>query len=177
MNVSGVIAAIPKMDAKERRTLRDRATAWVEGGSKDQADAAKVVLEALDDAEKREGEELVRHIAGLDKAQRVVEAFTKAPLSDHERHVVQVLLDNPGFSSEALTQQAGWGGQAWHMHFGELCRDRVRLLWPAPFEESRSSDFYSGILADFDSGTRGFTMKPEAVEGFRRIGVAPRDKR
>lgn len=50
--------------------------------------------------------------ANLDKVQRVVEAFTKHPLTEHERQVVQLMLDNPGLSSEALTREAGWRGQA-----------------------------------------------------------------
>lgn len=111
--------------------------------------------------------------ANLDKVQRVVEAFTKHPLTEHERQVVQLMLDNPGLSSEALTREAGWRGQAWHMHFGRLSRARGHLLWPAPYEESRCADFYSGILAEFDTETRGFTMKPDAVSGFRRIGLTP----
>ena len=59
------------------------------------------------------------------------------------------------------------------MHFGGLCRARDHLLWPAPYEESRCADFYSGILAEFDTETRGFTMKPDAVSGLRRIGLTP----
>lgn len=106
------------------------------------------------------------------RAQRVAEAFTRVPLSEHERRVVQTLLDNPGASSEALTRAVGWGGQVWHTHFGKLCRARAHLLWPAPYEEKRKADFFSGILADFDPRTRGFTMKPEAVAGFRRIGLS-----
>jgi len=45
------------------------------------------------------------------------------------------------------------------------------LLWPAPWAEHRGKDFYSGILADCAEKTNRFTMKPEAVEGFRRIGL------
>ena len=171
MEVDKIIRAIPAMDKDQRRTLRDRAAAWDAEGKAGRAADAQSVLEALDAAEVMEREQVTRHVANLDKTQRVVEAFTRPELTEHERRVVQLLLDNPGLSSEALTREAGWGGQAWHLHFGLLCRARGHLLWPAPFEESRSADFFSGILADFDPETRGFTMKPEAVQGFRQLGL------
>ncbi len=92
-------------------------------------------------------------------------------MSETERRVVRVLLDNPDQSSEFLTAQCGWQGHAWQMHFGTMCRNREDLLWPAPFEPKRTAPFYCGILADFDETTRGFTLKPAAAEGFRRLGL------
>ena len=168
-----VIQAIPKMGVEERHILRKRATAWLKSGSKEQAAGAKAALEALEAVETREREDLVRHVESLDKTQRVAEAFQRVPLSEHERRVVLALLDYPGQSSEALSKSLGWEGQAWQLHFGTLCKERRHLLWSGPYEERRRAEFSAGILADFDSETRRFTMKPEAVEGFRRIGLKP----
>ena len=111
--------------------------------------------------------------ADPEKVARIVRAFQDPPPSKTERRVIQVLLENPGQSSAFLTSKCGWRGQSWHMHFGKMCRRRGRLLWPAPYEARRRADFYTGILTDFDETTRGFTLKPEAVEGFRQVGSEP----
>ena len=105
----------------------------------------------------------------------IVEAFQ--PMSETDRMLVQVLLDNPDASSEQLTEAMGWKDQAWQLHFGKMCERREHLLWPAPFEPKRDAPFYSGILADFDEDTRGFTLKPEVVEAFARLGLRPRGGR
>jgi uncharacterized protein (DUF1778 family) len=173
MNVRGVINRVPSMHSEERQTVRARALEWLEDGTEQQKREAKEVLDALAAAEAREQEVLVRHVAGLSKAERIVEAFQKLPMSESQRTVVQVLLDNPGLSSEALTKKAGWKAQAWHLRFGLMCRGRGHLLWPAPFDKDRGADFYSGILSDFDEATRGFTLKDEAVEAFERLGLRP----
>jgi hypothetical protein len=173
MNVKGIINAVPNMDIQQRQTVRARALAWLEGGTEQQGRAAKEVLDALAETEAEEREALVRHVAGLGKTERIVEAFQKLPISESERNVVQVLLDNPGLSSQALTKKAGWKAQAWHLRFGLMCRVRGHLLWPAPFDKDRGADFYSGILADFDEATRGFTLKDEALEAFERLRLRP----
>jgi hypothetical protein len=173
MSVKGAINAIPGMDMQKRETVRARAHAWLKNGTEQQAREAKEMLDALDAADAQEQETLVRHVAGLSKTERIVEAFRKQPMSESERTVVQVLLDNPGLSSEALTRKAGWKAQAWHLRFGLMCRGRGHLLWPAPFDKDRGADFYSGILADFGEATRGFTLKDEAVEAFERLGLRP----
>lgn len=166
-----VIQSIPKMSAEERRVLRNRASEWLQSANISKVADAQAVLEALDAAEAHERNELAQHVAGLDNAQRVAEAFTRLPLTETERLVIQVLLDNPGLSSDELAEQAGWKKSAWHMHFGAACTKRGHLLWPAPFAKSRGKDFYCGILADCTDRTNRFTMKPDAVEGFRRIGL------
>jgi hypothetical protein len=104
-----------------------------------------------------------------------VEAFRK--MTETERKLVQVLLDHPGATSTLLSQKLGWGGMSWHMHFGTMCKDRRHLLWPAPYAEERDADFYSGILADFDDATSGFTMKPEAIEALATLGLRPQGTR
>ncbi len=173
MNVAHLIELIPTKSAHERLQMRGNAHRLLESGGAQAADA-KALLVALDAFEAQEREACVRHVAGLDNVERIVEAFQTKPITDAERHIVQVLLDNPGLSSEALTEKAGWKAEAWHMRFGLMSRDRDHFLWPAPFDENRRANFYSGILADFDEETRGFTMKPEAVEAFARLGLRAR---
>ncbi len=176
MNVAGVIAAIPRMDPKARQRVRDNADRWLELGPK-QAAAAKDVLQALDAVEGREKEHAERHPAGPDRIGRIVEAFEQHPMSNNERLIVQVLLDNPGRPSEELARKAGWKGQsAWHLHFGAMCHARQHLLWPAPFDVHHGANFFTGILADFNARNRGFTLKPEAAGAFRRLGLAPKKK-
>lgn len=173
MTVARLIDLVPTMGVEERGRMRDNARQRLERGGQ-QAIDAKALLEALDDFEAQQRQALADHVTALDIVQRIVEAFQKKPMSDAERRVIQVLLDNPGLSSEALTEKAGWRAQAWHMRFGLMCRDRNHFLWPAPFDEDRGANFYSGILADFDESTRGFRMKSEAVEAFARLGLLAR---
>ena len=94
-------------------------------------------------------------------------------MSEADEKLVRVLLDNPDATSEQLSEAMGWKGQAWQLHFGKMCERREHLLWPAPFEPKRNAPFYSGILAEFDEITRGFTLKPEVVEAFAQLGSAP----
>jgi hypothetical protein len=111
---------------------------------------------------------------GPEMIARVVDAFRQMPMSGSEETLVRVVLDNPDASSERLTEAMGWNDQAWRLHFGEMCKKREALLWAATFEPKRNVPFYSGILADFDEFTRGFTLKPEVVEAFARLGLRPR---
>ena len=172
MTTLQIIDAIPGMGRDARRRLRENASRWL-NGSPSQAAEARQVLEALDEVSERERSQASRPLAEADAVARVVRAFQDPPMSETERRVVQVLLDNPDRSSEFLTAKCGWQGQSWQMHFGTMCRNREHLLWAAPFEPKRNAPFYCGILADFDETTRGFTLKPEAVEGLRQIGLEP----
>jgi hypothetical protein len=107
----------------------------------------------------------------LSRADRVFEAFQRLPLSESERTAVKVVLGNPGLSSEALSRGAKWGGKTWQMIFGKMCGKREALLWPAPDDTPRPRKFRSGILVDFDPVTKGFKLKPEAIEAFARLGL------
>ena len=172
MTTLQIISAIRNMDPEARRRLRENANRWLNGSPR-QTSEARQVLDALDEVSERERSRKPRRLSRADAATRIVQAFRDPPTSETERRVVQVLLDNPDQSSEFLTAQCGWQGKAWQMHFGTMCRNREHLLWPAHFDPSLGRPFYTGILADFDADTRGFTLKPEAVEGFRRLGLEP----
>jgi hypothetical protein len=55
------------------------------------------------------------------------------------------------------------------------CSDSRSLSLARSFDEDRCANFYCGILADFDEGPQGFTMKPEAVEAFGRLRLRTRE--
>jgi hypothetical protein len=173
MNVDKVIAGLPLKSTAERKAILDNAERWLRTGTAEQRESARAVVAAMEELQAREAEFLAQHVAGLPKAARVAEAFSDPAMTDTEKAVMQVLLDNPGSSSAALTAALGWRGQAWHLHFGTMCFNRRARLWPAPPAEARDADFYSGILADFDSSNAGFTMNPEAEAGFAAIGIKP----
>jgi hypothetical protein len=171
MTILQIINAIPNMDPEARRRLRENVNRRLHGSPKQAAEASQV-LDALDEVSERERSQTSRPLSETDAVARIVEAF-RDTMSETKRRVVQVLVDNPDQSSEFLTAQCGWHRQAWQMHFGTMCRSREHLLWAAPFEPKRNAPFYCGILADFDEATGGFTLKPEVVEGFRRLGLEP----
>jgi hypothetical protein len=62
----------------------------------------------------------------------------------------------------------------WQMHFGNLCKAREDLLWPAKGAETRDGLFWSGILADVERGTNRFTMKPDVAAAFLELGLKAR---
>ena len=132
------------------------------------------LLDALDLYEAEERQQRIDHASSLPRAQLVIEAFRGHPMTENERNVVQVLLDNPGLTSHGLSEKLGWGGQIWHKNFGTTCKSRIEALWPAPYSEERAADFYCGILADLTDKTHLWTMKPEAVEGFAALGLRPK---
>jgi hypothetical protein len=164
MNVERLIASLPGKTDAERRTIRARAMDWADNGSDAEKAAARQVLEALSKLGERE--------ARADPATKVKRAFEALPVSDSERALIQVLLDNPGATSTRLTEAMGWNDKAWQLHFGKIGWDRQEYLWPATWVEKRSAPFKAGILADYDDSDHGFTMKADVVAGLERVGIA-----
>jgi len=171
MTVAHLVELIPEKSAEERRQMRENARRSLAVGGQRASDAT-ALLEALDAFEAQARAQRMRGPADPNRIATIVEAFQV--MSESERMLLQVLLDNPDASSEQLTEAMGWKDQAWQLHFGKMCERREHLLWPAPFEPKRNAPFYSGILANFDEVTRGFTLKPEAVEAFVNLGLRPR---
>lgn len=170
MSVDGIIAAIPTMDRAKREGVRKNAELALADPKR--ADDARRVLSALDGAIEKETTALAEHVRGLSIGRRVIEAFTLEPMTETEQGLVQVLLDHPGSTSEQLSRALSWGGQAWHLHFGEMCRRREARLWPADRSERRDASFFSGILANLSSDNR-WTCKPEVMEAFAALGLKP----
>lgn len=171
MNIDKQIAAIPSLSAEGRATLRANAERWLESGTDVQRDAATRLLVALDAYEADADQARVAKIKGMSPSDRIVAAFERRPFTDAERKVVQAVLDHPDSTSTRLSSVCGWGGKKWHQMFGTMCATRGADLWPAPYAETRDAPFYSGILADFDKATSGFTLKPEAVDAFAKLGL------
>lgn len=163
MNVDPLISSLPAKSDKERRTIHARAEGWVADGSADQQEAGRKVLDAYAKLQDRE--------AASDPGSKVENAFVRMPPSDLEGSLMQVLIDNPGATSTALTEAMGWQDKAWQLHFGKIGWDRQDYLWPAPWSKARNDPFKAGILADYDEATSGFTMKPDVVAGLERIGI------
>ncbi|TIO19910.1 MAG: hypothetical protein E5X86_00770 [Mesorhizobium sp.] len=168
MSIEAILAAIPAMEAKKRATIRANAEAKLSHPSSG-GDARRVV-DALDAQIELEANVLSQHVSGLPVARRVIEAFTHQPMSETEHRITQVLLDNPGLSSEGLSQKLGWGAQSWHMHFGEMCKKREARLWPADNAVIRNAAFFSGILAEWTEES-GWKMKTDVAEAFSALGL------
>jgi hypothetical protein len=174
MTGSRLIDSISMRSADERRRMRENARRALDTAGPRAAEA-RAVLEALDAFEAQDSDRRMQRPIGPDMIARVADAFRQMPMSPADEKLVRIVLDNPDASSERLTEALGWKGQAWQLHFGKLCQRREHLLWPAPPEPTRGNDpFYSGILADFDERTRGFTLKPEVTEAFAQLGLRPR---
>lgn len=167
-NIDKQLASIPTANADSRAQMRRNAERWLASGSNDQRDAALRMIDALDEQEQSEHESLIGELSRLDTSERVIRAFTAKPMTETEAKLIQVLIDNPGSTSTALTRALGWKAQSWHMHFGTMCADRATYLWPAPNADHRDGKFYSGILADL------FTMKPDVEAAFDRLGLRKR---
>jgi hypothetical protein len=127
MTVARVIELIPSKSADERRQMRENARRSLAVGGQRASDAT-ALLEALDSFEAQARERRMRGPADDDTIATVVEAFHQMPMSETDRMLVQVLLDNPDVSSEGLTESIGWKDQAWQLHFGKMCERREHLL-------------------------------------------------
>lgn len=170
MNIDKILGSIPVATPDDRAKMRSHAEGWLATGTEAQREAAKRLLDALDDQEQNDYDELAGAVRGLTKTERVVRAFTDLPMTETETKLVQVLLDNPGITSTGLSLKMGWEGKTWHLHFGTMCKLRGPYLWPAPYAERRKADFYSGILADLKPGNL-FVMKQDAVAAFQELGL------
>lgn len=172
MSIEKIIASIPNRDARERREMRSNAERMLFSGSEARKADARRLLDSLASHELFERGQRAARAAGMNRADLIVEAFTSRPMTETEEKVVRVLLDNPGLRSIDLTAKLGWGGKAWHAHFGAMCRDRMADLWPAErFEAKPDVSFYSGLLAEVTDKTVLFTIRPDAVEAFARLGL------
>ncbi|RVE80123.1 hypothetical protein CN227_18640 [Sinorhizobium meliloti] len=156
--------------------MRKNAERLLEKGSPAQKVDAQAVLVELGRVHGREEIERRTTVAAMGVPERVVNAFTSMPPTENEQVLLQVLLDNPDQSSQALSAKLGWGGQSWHLHFGKMCERREHLLWDAEPALTRDANFYCGILAIYSHVSHGFTMKPEVAEGLAAIGIGPSNR-
>ena len=123
----------------------------INAGSPKLREDARKLIEALDAFEQSEQAAHVQWVRNTTPANRVARAFQEMPVGN-EVKLLKVLVDNPGSTSAALSDKLGWGGQAWHMHFGTMCQAREAWLWPAEKSEMRDRHFYSGNPCRFRPG-------------------------
>lgn len=167
---------VPAMDLEKRAQLRKNAERLLTTGNPAQKLDAQAVLDELERVHRKEETERRAIVAAMDVPERVVKAFTSLPPTDTEQALLQVLLDNPDHTSQALSSKLAWGGQSWHMHFGKMCERREHLLWDAEPSVTRDANFYCGILATYSELSHGFTMKHEVAEGLAAIGIRPANR-
>lgn len=148
--------------------MRANAERLLAAGDPAKADAARELLSALDAIEVADAEAFERTPLGA----RVVHAFSRQPWSDHERKLIQVLLDHPASTTTELNRLAGLGdNMVWQMHFGNMCAARSAHLGSPPPAITRDAYFWSGLLVDAEPKTNRFTMKPDAAVGFAQLGL------
>jgi len=174
MSIDKLVASIPSKSPAERLAMRNNAMTMLQQGSPEKIASAKQLIERLDAVETQERDALMERLLKMPDAERVALAFTTHAMSETERKVIQALLDNPGATSETLSKRSGWDGNAWHLHFGMMCKHRKEYLWQAPDSARRDAPFFSGILANFDQETSGFTMQSDARKAFAELGLHPR---
>lgn len=174
MSIEKIIASVPSATREKREGMRRNALDKLDSPNAPLRADAERLLAALESQEIGEQAELIAELTDLSIVDRVVRAFTVKPLTETEAKAVKALLDNPEQTSTQLSRLAGWEGKIWHRFFGGMCADRAIYLWPAPPAEKRDGKFYSGILADLQEPENLFTMKPEAVAAFARLGLKGR---
>lgn len=173
MSIEKIISTLPLKSNAERDRIRVNAQRLLADGKPAQKVDAEKVIVALDDLAESEHRTRYERLKDAPVSQRVIEAFQAEPPTDTEVKVIRALLANPHATSAALSDACGWRGQVWHAHFGAMCRAREVWLWPAERSVLRDSNFWSGILADFDAETSTWTMKPDVAAAFCELGLAP----
>lgn len=170
INIDKILRSIPTATTDERATMKSNAEGWLATGTEPKREAAKRLLDALDAQKQKDEDERILAVMARPEAERVILAFKELPMAETEAKLIQVLLDNPGLTSTALSVKIGWEGKMWHLKFGEMCKVRSHHFPPPPYVESRTDYFWSGILADLEIGNL-FVMKPEAVKAFHELGL------
>lgn len=104
------------------------------------------------------------------RSEAIVRAFERQPLSKAETAAVRAIMNYPNSTSSELSELCGWRGQFWNKCFGDMCKAREQTLEPAPPSRKRDAPFYSGLLAVCDRQTARWSLKPEALDAFMRMG-------
>lgn len=172
VSVERIIAVLPLKSAEQKQIIRRNADVWLRSGDPQRRVNAQLVTDALNDLEAERRAPLIPGASFEARKEGIVVAFSELPPGSTDQRVIQVLLRNPGSSSEHLSSVCGWRGhEPWHLHFGKMCHAREAYLWPAKYEPAWKGPFYSGILATFDFDGSKFTMRQEAVAAFDEMGI------
>lgn len=171
MEIEKIIHSLPQKSISQRQTMLRNAEKLIKDGTELQRDAAKQLIAAVNGLEEEERKAQNQKLSGMKPVDRVIQAFTRTPPSETEVRLIRALMDRPGSTSTELSRALGWDAQTWHLHFGAMCKRREADLWPADASDIRDASFYSGILANFDSKTGTWELKPEVEAAFRKLGI------
>ncbi len=166
-----ILLKIPEMNAQERKNLRANAETMLMKGAPQKIAQAQSVIEALDQQLISDEENRETYIASQTEAERIVEAFRKTPATATEEKLVLALLNNPGATSQTLSEVCQYKGGAWHLHFGKMGSKRQAYLSATPVAVKQKKEFWTGLFADYDATTQGFTMRSDAAESFAELGL------
>ncbi|MCV2877654.1 hypothetical protein OE699_02215 [Sedimentimonas flavescens] len=171
MGIELILASLALKGPAERRRMKENAERLEQRGDDQQKMDARALLDAIDALEATELSETQERLMRQPIGERVAHAFRAIPLSESEQRVLDALIRKPGSTSRELSQELGWAGQAWHLHFGELCKKRQHLLWPAEPSAVRDADFYCGILTSYDPSTSGWTMRSDVLDALAAVAL------
>jgi hypothetical protein len=174
MNIEGVLTAIPTMDTTQRKAVRRNAEALLVDPSKQAA--ARTVLDALDAETTRAAAAVAEQFRLIPIGKRVADVFSHKPPTESERKAVQVLLDNPASPPERLSSEIGWKKPIWKERFIAMVKKREAGLWPPDEAVVRDDNFYSSLIADITADGR-WTMRPDVVQAFIKLGITARSGR
>ena len=174
--IENVVRSLPTKTPQERLTMRKNAEVWANGDDPKKAEQGQAFLEALNRFEQQTIDEERARLMNLPLVDRIIEAFHREPPTDTNISLIKVVAENPGSTSSRLSQLIGWEGQTWQMHFGIMAKEREAFIEPAPPSQTRKTEtgedakFYCGLLCNYDQKTSGFTLKPESLAAFQRLG-------
>ena len=97
-------------------------------------------------------------------------AFDTLPPTENGKRLIQNLLDNPGGTCAALSEQHGWAPNVWDMQMGKLISRHIKAVGAPPALSGLSG---LGLLTVYEHGPDGklrYTMRPEAVTAFSSLG-------
>jgi hypothetical protein len=171
MSIQKLIDALPDRSKAERAQMRANASRLLAEGTPGQQADAKALLAALDTLETEEQAAFIGDLKGMPVPERVFRAFVEEPLTDTEAKIIKALLDNPGSTSEQLSAACGWKEKSWHLHFGKMCEKREAYLWPAETYGKQDMPFWSGIMANLETSTGRWTMKPDVALALEKLGL------
>jgi hypothetical protein len=176
MSIEKIIVGIQKRSPQERKTMREHALKWLESGDHGKISDATRLIAALDAQEGLEGDQRTAAAGKLAKGplvDRIAAAFTHDPPAETERKLIQVLLDNPNSSCAQLSVKIGWAPTTWDMGFGSVCAKRADFLRELSDTVVQGQSKNLQLLTPTTRGEDGtilYSMKPEAVAGFKSVG-------
>jgi hypothetical protein len=182
-----VLEQIPGMDLAALQRLQANAERLRTTGSPADKARADIVLLAIEverrrrttqasDDQARARADVEARMRSLGLRERVAAAFREHPPAAWEVEALRAVAEHPGADFHTLAKATGrQDGGYFNLAMGSLCGDREAWLGPAPLARDGSGvPVKSALLIDFTdlpAGGTGWTLKPEALNALRDIGV------